>query len=777
MIKLLYFEIQKLLSKRNFIIILLLLISLQFFILFIEQNQSENPLAQNDHLYTQIKEETVDKTISEKYIIFKQKHTFLTNVKAYENEALNPFDTDEVNSLDFIDEKFIKEYNAFLMSDEYAFKDEYLSVYNYLSAYYDDLVHYEQYITGISEKAKELKESSAWNPISNAKIAELDLVISKYHSLKNRQLSDQGIQMWEHYATSQSGVLIIFIWLFIAIAVVSVDEYNDMDSLIQTTNKGDIRLWSAKLMTMIIFGIIATLIVEVGNLFILSSFYGNGSWEATIQSIPFFYTSPYPFTIIQWYILSFFLKIILCFSVTSVFTLLYSFLKKGAFIVLAIIFGISFILYLTINTNSNLNVLHYVNLFYVMNVSNIYREFVLFNFASFYLYLPQIIWVLTIIIILLFSVLYIMFANKKLRIPTKQISLPIFAHTKLWLHEMEKIMINNKMFIICMLFLLMQGYYMIQGFHNASSVNESNQQLVELYEQYGGELSDDKRELIEKQYNEYKIEEENLILASQQFKAGWISEEEHQSLLKEYMQSGKKRNTFKIFYANYLQAKTHIVYTKGYQAIFGINTDTRDARLSLFISGTLLFALYGLYTIDQYQQEDDLYLTTMKGKNRRYRSKEKCAFIIAIISFLFYFGSDFLMFSKLYPMFQWDAPFYEVLQENTMITSSLSLDIPIWQYACLLYLVRFIGVCLCTLFIMVISKKVDNMISSIFIGSIVLFMPMILFNINMDFVLLFSVFDLLQGNLFLQHSLFWFKIIILLVIGVLIYIRSLRKIN
>ena len=72
------------------------------------------------------------------------------------------------------------------------------------------------------------------------------------------------------------------------------------------------------------------------------------------------------------------------------------------------------------------------------------------------------------------------------------------------------------------------------------------------------------------------------------------------------------------------------------------------------------------------------------------------------------------------------------------------------------------GVVLSGCIVALISKKCENPLVSCFLSLFILLFPMILYYNGADFILYVTVFDLVQGNLFLYHNFNFIKYLVII---------------
>lgn len=770
--QLIRYEIRKLTSKRNLLVAILLLLFATFTFLYMEQLQSSDEIAKHKDIYFNINKQLNDKDLQDKKAWIENKHSFYTQVKQYEEQRhLSEAFQDDTEALE-VDAEFLSEYQKLLQTDLYTNFDAYLQIYQYLDTYYSRITGYEAYLDGILEKTDFIKNNPMQVTISDEKIHQLETTKSTYERLRKTSFNDEGFLVFERYVTSSVSIMICFAWVFIAILILQSDESADMTSLITTTRYGRVTSRLSKCIVIFIFGTLLTMLIEGGYLLLMQGLYGGINWGASIQSIPSMYTSAFQGNVGLWYGITFVIKIMTGFTLAMIFAFLYQCFQKFSILVMSALLAISYLCVQTISVNSILRIFHYLNLYEISNTHTFFQGYTVFTVCSYTISLAELLCISIILCMFLFTVLFLFSHNKVSIFRWNVHSIALVQHTNLLVHEIQKIVVNNKFFVICVLLCVYQGYY---SYTLVSQRQDSviEDKVIELYKEYDGLSSTVKKDKIEKQYRMYEEQEAELTkLAVEKEKGVVASEAAYQSLLKKSMEQIKDKTAFYIFYKDYQEGEA-LVYKKGFQAIFAMNTQERDIQMSILLLASLVFAIHGIYTFDQQKKEYILYETTKKGIRSRNRAKFITVLMVSIFMYLFYNLSDAFAFHSLYPMFQWDAPLQAVVPADLNIASSLPLGISCLQYACLLYVIRFSGVVLSGCIITLISRKCENLLVSCFLSLFILLFPMILYYNGADFILHVTVFDLVQGNLFLYYNFNFIKYLAIILLLASLSVRRL----
>lgn len=750
-------EIRKLISKRNIVAAIFLLFTFMLGFLYVEQINSEQVWVSNRDVYESIEKEIEDLSMEEKKNDISEKMSFYHNVEAYEKSLIE----DEIFSQEpssMMDQAFQQKYQSFQQSSRYPKLNEYLKVYQYLDEYYKNITEYDAYLDQMISNVSFIKNNPLQGKASKARELQLNHQLDTYETLRGISLRDKNFTSGEQYANSNISVLIVFFWLFITLLILQSDEISDMELLISTTKKGRLQTRISKCMAIAFLGCLCTILLEGCFLLLIHFMYGGIPWTSQLQSIPKFYTSFFHGTFLSWYLLCLCMKIFVGFGISMVLTVLYHWFKKLSLVLLMGMWLLSYLCYFFVSDHSITRVLHYLNLYFISNVHLYFVNYVSFMIGPFDIRLPFLMLIVLSLIIILMITLYVttnIHFKPKISIP---LCLNRYRTTRLFHHEWMKVVRNNKLAFICLLLLMFQGYFLF-SLMDSSSKSSMENKVIELYRAYGGTLNDEAKEKIENLNQSYREQEASFQQLSEKKEAQTIDEEIYQFELQKYQKNAMNRTAFQIFYSDYLQSTDELIYDKGYQAVFAMNTQERDIQMSILIIVTLTLLLHGIYAYDQQHHEMLLYETTVKGKIPRNKAKLKVVLTITLLVFLIYNVSDFLVFKHLYPMFQWNAKLIDIIPSNIKISSALPLDITLWQYSILLYLTRFFGILMCSFIIVVISKKSENLLVSCLASLLVFLLPMLFYYNGAKFLLNITCFDLIQGNLFLYQNFHIEKII------------------
>ena len=126
-------------------------------------------------------------------------------------------------------------------------------------------------------------------------------------------------------------------------------------------------------------------------------------------------------------------------------------------------------------------------------------------------------------------------------------------------------------------------------------------------------------------------------------------------------------------------------------------------------------------------------------------------------------------------MTQPDAPIGAIDLSAQTLVFPLSSEMSVFEYGMALCATRIFGFISLIILCVFISRKCYNRILTICILAAILFFPVCLYLADVELVKVFSLFDLIMGNLFLQKTFSTVKIILLMLMDMLMIISIHRE--
>ena len=168
------------------------------------------------------------------------------------------------------------------------------------------------------------------------------------------------------------GVLCILL-LAAATFLIIQERERGMYTLIKTMKLGRTRYFLQKATTLVLVGILASIVLYLSSLIVLIAMLGTGPWSVAIQSVPGHMLNPFPVTILGYATMFLIFKIASCIIMTLFITFLCFLPLKAPAIYLTygISMGVSAILYYKIYPGSTYVLLKHINLISLMDTAEI----------------------------------------------------------------------------------------------------------------------------------------------------------------------------------------------------------------------------------------------------------------------------------------------------------------------------------------------------------------------------------------------------------------------
>lgn len=778
MFKLIKYEFIKLFSHKNlkYIFVLLFLVSLLFVYL---ESINYNDSSVNYDIYQSIQSDMNTMELKEKYVYLEEKVQFLDKVSTYEATLHNEFFKED---LDTYDSEFINKYGQFIESKEYDNYNIYYEVYNDLFQYYNGLLHYDNYLKQVLQNGEKYQKGILWIQADPVKKYDILNAMAYYDDLKGIKLQETNtlsIDIYNHMISPYFVMVIVSI--LVALYVYQEDEKTEIGQLQLISLQGKYKTAIAKLIVITMVSIAISLVIGVSTLILLQILYGFVDGSITIQSISSLYESPYQLNIKQYLSCIIILKTIFLLMIVLLFCGVHKIFKNGIISVtfMIIVFVISGLLYFTISDTQTISLLKYLNV-YAFLCSNHFFASYMNGLAYYHLDIIKISLIIAILIIIISLIVYFVnyATNKKLNLK-KFLNIHAYVKTtNLFIQELFKNLWINKTIVFIVLLLIMQSYFLFSAYKSFPDYMINNEKQVALeIQKYNGKLSDEDKNSLESKNLEY-IEEKNLLDHYYLiYLEGKVSQDEYNQYVYDYLSKSEDRLIFNQVYEQYQANNNYLTYSNGFRSILSLNTYNRETRCAIFLILSIIFLTYSIITSDRLKDENNLYMITIKGKIKRLNKRLLIIVLFSVGLTIVYSLSELLIFKQMYPMNDWSAPLSSILtfDDNIVLSFPFFESMPIWQYYIQYLLLRVFALISCSIIGLGISYLCKNKIQAFILAVTIFLLPLLVYSGGLEFILSISIFDIVMGNLFIQHQSIVLKIIGYAIIDICILVFIYRK--
>ncbi len=760
--KFLYYEWVKLIRQKTFFLLLIILCVSELFFVFLQKNIDGNNEIETK-IIAQI-ETQLDKLGKDEQL------NYLQEEKEYYEKAFR-----------YYQEEFLGEHEVELSKSEFSRyqnenKEEIIIYQDTLTDYvnyYEKIYQYKDYIQQVKDKTELMEEGPLWNTYDESRKKEMIRQAEAYQKLSTQNVEIVNYQGVESFANN-SIVRLLSILLMCGIVIfVYKDDDADMKELLFSTANGQKITAVYKLLFVILISFIFTFLFMGYDYLLHIVFYGYCPMDVAIQSIPSLYESPYAFTIMQWFLISS-LHFSLFISMLGIFfSMLYQLYADKLLSILTFIFllAIEMICFYLIRDTSILSALTSWNILrYIIGIS-LYLNMPAYSIFSFVLSYPTILAMSMFLIGILSSIIYfVIYGKQRINLRFHFPSITVTS-TNLFLQENYLLLWKNKGIFVIIAVMFYTGLTFYRNYTSTEIIRENEKAVYQVYEPYLGKMNKEKSELLEEKQKEYQIIDAEYDALKKQYQNDEITYEQYKQKEEELQKETRNAILLEEVIQSWQMYPEYIAYGKGYSAIYSLRMPEKDLKDGIVVMLSIILLLSGLFV--ENRQQESLLITTECGKSKRRNRKWLCACLWGSVIFLSVQLLSYLHYYLLYPMTQQDAPLGSIGIEAMNVTFPLSPEMNVMQYGLALVGTRMFGLISLLILCVFISRKCHHRILSICILSTIVFFPVCLYMADIEIVKLFSLFDLVMGNLFLQRTFSLSKLIILLLLD-LIMVLDIR---
>lgn len=671
-------EFRKLFSWKPLFIILALLLSVNAFLLF-NQEQSKKV---SSSFYHVLWEEIEDKTDTEKLDYLQQ----------------------ELKNESFYNEDGTIDYDRYILTDRFREQLE-------------SILSYDEYIESIENKTSSFS-SGMFNIDKNSFTYRKNLCLPEvYKDVKGTvpvfDISDGIIKLTENRYSD----LFCGIFLFIAAIIIIIrDREQNTIFLLRSTENGRQSLLLNRFFIMFILSVIVTLIFFTESFIICRYFYRFGNLLRPVQSLDGFIGCALPVSVLGYISICFLIKCIFMFLLSSVFIFICQTAKSNLhiYITTAIILGSEYVLYKkTSGLFSQLNIICFTD---INQMTKTYQDINLFGYPFSRLNTSFIAMLIVIAFFIILSMYFekkhissyrnYSFALKKKR--TKRVLSPIgyvFYHS----------LIVQKAIYMCAALVIISAFqffsfnkpYDINDTYYHAYVNQTEGPITGALNKFFEE-ENMRFNSIEEEYNKLSESGENtaqLYTLEKQLEPRQAMQE-----LENHIQKTNES----------IKNKTCIFYDSGYVRLFTFLSDEK-VTIILITLIYLVFTISPLIASDFENGMINIIRSTTCGKISYYKRKIFIALIYAAFANIILWIPYFVFIIEKYTL-----PYCSLLVQNIRGFEQFPFHISIITFGLVYILILFIAIILLSMIMLLISRCTKSRMSAIILNSCIFILPPVL---------------------------------------------------
>lgn len=747
---LIYFELKKIWNKKSFVFITCLLLIINIFFLWYTNLENEKRPSLSSYKMFQTEILNMSESEKEEYVKKLKKdidgiYFVIDILNMQKNEIGSSFVEQELNANPGV---FGTYYEIYKSGNYLHFTSSLEQEQIFINEIYNEQVKvsgYDDYLEGIKKDKGKLEGISIFNnqDESNFSTRNIKKSTKDYSELNSSNVkfipSKTIVSTIENIGTDILLILITF--LFIG-NLITEEKEKKLFYVTRSTKYGVVHSIFAKIIALFIHCIIFSILLFSINYLFFGIFGGFNDLGIELQSLAPYMESNFNGSILEYLIISILTKGIVVFGIGTIITAI-CIISDSMILpyMLGISFlGISWLFYKIIPAVSNLNIIKHLNIFGILKTENLYGSYLNFNFFEYPISRITFSWIMIVGLLGLGIFLCVKFFLKgkslELKRSTKNFILKFKPHTSLFKHELYKILITNKGIIVILIFSLLICYNELQRRYSPSLQEQYYQNIMLKLE---GKPTEEKTQLIKAEKSRFDEAFSKISEIDEQIAKGEINDTTGEAMKVKWYSITAFYPTFEKVLEQDKYVKENdgnYIYDTGYLYLFGV-MDEGILNDFILLTLSIIFMFCNVMAIEYQNKAVNILQATNKGKKAIIKTKVKATIIIVLLFCILPFVCRFISVSSTFPINGFllsakDISIYHNLSSGILVIGLILLKI---------FIQVFSGIILAML-ILTISAWKKNNVQTIFLGLLILFVPLVLVLLGFEYMRLFSLYPL-----------------------------------
>ena len=747
---LIYFELKKIWNKKSFVFITCLLLIINIFFLWYTNLENEKRPSLSSYKMFQTEILNMSESEKEEYVKKLKKdidgiYFVIDILNMQKNEIGSSFVEQELNEKPGVFETYYKIYKS---GNYLHFTSSLEQEQVFINEIYNEQVkvsRYDDYLDGIKKDKGKLEGISIFNnqDESNFSTRNIKKSAQDYSELNSSNVkfipSKTIVSTIENIGTDILLILITF--LFIG-NLITEEKEKKLFYVTRSTKYGVVHSIFAKIIALFIHCIIFSILLFSINYLFFGIFGGFNDLGIKLQSLAPYMESNFNGSILEYLIISILTKGIVVFGIGTIITAI-CIISDSMILpyMLGISFlGISWLFYKIIPAVSNLNIIKHLNIFGILKTENLYGSYLNFNFFEYPISRITFSWIMIVGLLGLGIFLCVKFFLKgkslELKRSTKNFILKFKPHTSLFKHELYKILITNKGIIIILIFSLLICYNELQRRYNPSLQEQYYQNIMLKLE---GKPTEEKTELIKAEKSRFDEAFSKISEIDEQIAKGEINDTTGEAMKVKWYSITAFYPTFeKVLEQDKFVKENNgnYIYDTGYLYLFGV-MDEGILNDFILLTLSIIFMFCNVMAIEYQNKAVNILQATNKGNKAIIKTKVKATMLMVLLLCILPFVCRFISVSSTFPIDGFllsakDISIYHNLPSGILVIGLILLKI---------FIQVFSGIIMAML-ILTISAWKKNNVQTIFLGLLILCVPLVLVLLGFEYMRLFSLYPL-----------------------------------
>ena len=567
--------------------------------------------------------------------------------------------------------------------------------------------------------------------------------------------------------------LLVFALVFLmCVYVFTFERDRELYTLIRTTKKGNLQLIISKLVVVILFTVVISVVYYTSNIVISGLYSGFGDMSRNIQSIKLFMNCNLKLQIWQYLILWICSKIVTMCAISVILSLIFVCIKNTSmiFAVTSLCLLVEWLLYFTIGPNTSYNQLKYINIIYFLLGNNLFGNYLNIDILSYPVNIAKIYFILIPVILIGLIVLTCWIFVKQNQISSKgfidlllkKISMyfgRVSDGTSLFRGECFK-HYKGSMAVLALVLLAFVAYSNLND--DITVVYSSAQESA--YSSYlnvlEGPFTQDKEKYLseQQQYFDGLNEKIGSILSNSS-----LSSEEKEmktAAIQSILETKGAAFDEIIEQRNYIKEKgeeldliPQFINKTVYKRL--VENSQREWDLFFLLMVVVIFISSNVFAYEHKKQMTNLIRCNRNGKFKLVITKIAVALITTVFSFVLVYLPYYINFIKTFGTVSLDSPIV-FIQDFSGVNSPISVNETIF----LISIVHFFFALMTAMLVMMFSQFFKNNSISMIVPSVLILFPSILC-MNISEIRLYTAF---------QNGVWIILVPIMLIVSIIVFI-------
>lgn len=743
-------ELFRVLKNKRFVVAVIMLLLLNCALFFVTQQKYIENLGSDVYTYSDVFSDN-------SYIFSSHDAKDIVTEKSNEYQVLKSFDNAEKMKAEnaeeyeyFAEEEaaLIREYP--LLYSEYQngkYSDEELSALTEFYAHFEAQAeyqnNYQSYIDSIEENSRELTSKSLFsdkNSFSYKSIMKTAADFSENRELSLSPVNDISVSSVLNYNIGDFILILLCIFL-----VISFTVEKNVNLLINTCRSGRSKLKLKQLSILLLFSLFSSFLIYISEILIAFKIYNAPlALSEPIQSSEMFSNCVLHISFLELFAVHILFKALVSVMAAALIWLLISLSNNVVFVsgIAGLMLTAELLLYKNVSEQSSLSFLKTFNIFSLFNYECI-TQYDIVSFFSVAVRAEILIWLLVLFIAFVLPVSVIICAKQKYPISTP---LKVFAFIQRMLKRLNnvysktlsviydgrfetfKIMHVSKGALIAVAFILI----IVLGFNTNSLVFSPREAFLnDYYEKYGGELSTDVYDSIDKMQSEAQAVENEFNAESALFDAGKISFEEYELAKAKSAAYDTQRKAVEVLNDQISRIETLpnkgiepiLINETGYNNLF--STQSNQSQMLLLLCVTVLMFSSAFY-IEKASNMMTLNHCAKNGREHLYFKK-----ILAVVPKTFVLTAISYLSVIIQTDYFYNIDYLNADIHNLQILQGVDLNISILNYLIINFLFEFLFVTAAAFIVASLSAFLSQFAVIVISGSLFV-LPSALYMVNIN---------------------------------------------